>query len=83
MARWASSHDVFRLGLCERRRRPEVLRAARVSYRDRDDDFRDDLPKANEVICQEGYVTDEVTVSVDDDLEANGPMPFRPRAPKA
>jgi hypothetical protein len=32
----------------------EVLRAAGVSYQNRDDDFREELPKANEVICQEG-----------------------------
>jgi len=54
MAIRASSHDVFRRGLCERRRRPEVLRAAGVLYRGRDDGFRDDLPKADEAIWKEG-----------------------------
>ncbi len=54
MAIWASSHDVFRRDLCERRWRPEVLRAARVSYQNRDNDFREDLSKTNEIISQEG-----------------------------
>jgi hypothetical protein len=32
---------------------------------------------------KKGYVRGEVAVSVDDDLDANLPMPFRPRSPKA
>ena len=35
------------------------------------------------LFAKKGYLTDEVAVSVDDDLEASVPMPFRPRAPKA
>jgi len=29
------------------------------------------------LLPKKGYVTDEVAVSVDDDLESNVPMPFR------
>ena len=35
------------------------------------------------LFARKGYVTDEVAVSVDDDLEPSVPMPFRPRSPKA
>jgi hypothetical protein len=35
------------------------------------------------LFAKKGYVTDEVPVSGDDDVETNLPMPFRPRAPKA
>ncbi len=35
------------------------------------------------LFAKKGYVTDEVAVSVDDDLDANVSMPFRTRAPKA
>lgn len=35
------------------------------------------------LFAKKGYVTDEGPVSGDDDVEANLPMPFRPRAPMA